>query len=309
MTPANDFFNKLAGPTGKAIWQNKLDGQWQDKWGWNIITQPDFGNPAEEDFHTRIDPMRETITFKKIGSAQNIGISGEAGFWQSMSYEIDIRNPRLNDPQNPDGKGIHHEMGHFLIKVDSLVDDANAIPHERGRMDFGQNISGVIIRQATIPRANSFMTHGKLDVGSVSEVLGLGNIDDFYSSRTHTTRQFLQDRINTQLASKQQEAGAPDLTRLVTFLQTTDESFLGEKKPSTEDWEFAFRLDETPSQMASGQRVTRPVGIGNLLSDFWIGDRVIDGVEKEFIQYSQKVNILFNGEDWPHVAVNTLIKQ
>ncbi|NME72776.1 hypothetical protein [Flammeovirga aprica] len=299
MRPANLFFDMLEG-----VWQNKLNDQWQDNWGWNFITQPDFENRSFEDFHTGVDPMRETMTFKKIGSARNIGEVGEAGFWQSMAYEIDIRNHTFPDPKNPDGKGIHHEMGHFLLQVDSLEDDADAIVSQRG-----SDLSGVIIRQATIPRANSFMTHGRLDIESVGKALENSDLDSFYSARTISTRSDLQEKIDIELSDKAIQAGAPNPTKLVSLLKQVDEESLGTISPGTQDWVFSFRFDRNPSQMASGQRVNEPVGIDNLLSDFWIGKRMIDGQEREILQYTQKVNLIFNGQKWPHVAVNTLIKQ
>ncbi len=105
MTIANDFFNRVEG-----VWQNKLDGQWQDNFGWNFISQPKLNVPGGSDFGMRVDQMRETIEFKKLGGlARNIGITGEAGFWQAMSYEVSIETPA--------GVGIRHEMGHFMLKI------------------------------------------------------------------------------------------------------------------------------------------------------------------------------------------------
>lgn len=76
MAIANDFFNRLQG-----VWQNKLDGKWQDNFGWNFISQPKLNVPGSSDFGMRVDQMRETIEFKKLGGlARNIGITGEAGF-------------------------------------------------------------------------------------------------------------------------------------------------------------------------------------------------------------------------------------
>ena len=61
--------------------------------------------------------------------------------------------------------------------------------------------------------------------------------------------------------------------------------------------------------MASGQRVVNPVSIGNLLSDFWLAQRKVNGQTVNLLQYAQKVNLIFHGMEWPHVALNTLIKQ
>ena len=70
MTITNDFFDRLEG-----VWENKLDGQWVDQFGWNLISQPQLGGSGPEDFNIRIDKMRETISFRRLpGSARNIGI-------------------------------------------------------------------------------------------------------------------------------------------------------------------------------------------------------------------------------------------
>lgn len=281
MTLANKFFNKLEG-----TWQNKLNGDWQDNLGWSVISQPKINNPATDDFNIRVDQMRETITFKKIGSARNIGVTGEAGFWQSLAYEVSI--------ETPEGEGIHHEMGHFLM---SIKEDGNTF----------ENFTAAIIRQATIPRANSFMTHGHLLIGSITHAIAAQNGDAFYSARTVVNNQTLQDKIDTELLVAQQDVtgkNGPNLMKPLEWLADT----LANNVVGT-DWVFSFRNDMQPSQMASGQRVESPVTIGNLLSDFWIGHRSIDNDEKEILQYIQKVDLGFNGVDWPHVAVNTLIKQ
>ncbi|WP_298511832.1 hypothetical protein [uncultured Kordia sp.] len=306
MTPANIFFNKLKG-----TWQNKLNGKWVDNWGWNIISQPNFGRPVAADFTLRFDQMRETIVFKKLGVARNIGISGEEGFWDGMSYEITIRNPAIKDPDgHKDGKAIHQEMGHFLIRVISEKEPLAKLPPE----ESGNGEKAQIIRQAAIPRANSFMTHGMLFIDSVSNALNskFEDIDFFYSPKVVSNDKTLQKEINKQFKSVQGKVTrrkGPNLQKMVTFLNDTSIKDLGEKSEDPLDWVFSFRQDNTPTQMSSGQRVPNPVSIGNLLSDFWIGDRGEGSEKKEILQYSQKVNIGFNQIDWPHVAINTLIKQ
>lgn len=62
MTVTNQFFDRLEG-----VWENKIDGRWQDTFGWNFISQPKLGDPRRGDFTMRFDQMRETITFTKLG--------------------------------------------------------------------------------------------------------------------------------------------------------------------------------------------------------------------------------------------------
>ena len=75
MTTTNEFFNRLGG-----VWQNKLDGQWQDSFGWNFISQPKLNAPGGSDFE-----MRSAIT--------TIIESGEMNTesWQEAIHQIDNR--------------------------------------------------------------------------------------------------------------------------------------------------------------------------------------------------------------------------
>ena len=100
------------------------------------------------------------------------------------------------------------------------------------------------------------------------------------------------------------DLGGPDLERPLEWLKT-----ILADNPEGPDWVFGFRHDEGPSQMANGQRVVNPVSIGNLLSDFWIAKRSLNGETIDTLQYAQKVNLIFHGIEWPHVAMNTLVKQ
>ena len=89
----------------------------------------------------RFDQMRETVTFKKLSdTARNIGIKGEAGHWAAMAYEVAI--------ETPDGIGIHHEMGHFLMNV-----QANGTTQDE--------LFAPVIRQATIPRPSPDQGNGR----------------------------------------------------------------------------------------------------------------------------------------------------
>jgi hypothetical protein len=287
MTITNDFFNRLAPAEGESVWENKLDGEWIDNFGWNFITQPQEDMPGGSDFEMQFQQMRETITFKRIGIPRNVGITGEAGFWQAIAYEVGITTP--------DGQGIHHEMGHFLLKV---LDDVEGQTPEPLRGD--------IIRQATIPRANAMLTLGELRPGSIEDAIAEQETP-FYNARPQTTDDALQARINTEFEAKKQAIAAlsgPDLDRPLDWLQTV----LADD-PVDVDWVFEFRHDRSPSQMAHGQRVVNPVSIGNLLSDFWIAKRERNDETIDILQYAQKVNLIFHGIEWPHVALNTLVKQ
>ena len=286
MTITNNFFDRLAGNSGRSVWQNKINGEWVDTHGWNFISQPQLNQPGGSDFKMSFDQMRETITFNKLGLARNVGITGEAGFWHGVSYEISI--------ERTNGEPIHHEMGHFLLKV---KEDGET--HDPTRGD--------IIRQATIPRANAMMTLGELRPGSVTDAVNQNN-SSFYASRPQTNNAKIQAEIDHQfdlIKPLITRLGGPDFDQPLNWLQG-----ILAQEPVGIDWVFEFRHDKQPSQMASGQRVVNPVSIGNLLSDFWIAQRIFeDGEQIDILQYAQKVNLIFHGIEWPHVALNTLVRQ
>lgn len=283
MTITNDFFDRLEG-----TWENTLFGEPQDNFGWNFISQPSVDQASFDDFHMASNRMRETITFERLpGTARNVGVSGEAGHWQAMSYEVNITDVDTED-------GIHHEVGHFLLRVEP----DGQTPHE---------LHGDIIRQAAIPRANAIMTTGVLRPGRLVDAI------EIYDARPQTDNPALQAAIDAEFDLRNGDVtgrGGPNLDQPLTWLQTILPG-TGEEQ----DWVFAFRNDRDPSQMAHGQRVINPVGIGNLLSDFWIAKRKVDDpesgeeVEIDILQYAQVVNLIFNRIEWPHMAVNTLVKQ
>lgn len=279
-TPTNEFFNKLEG-----TWMNKLGDAWDSSLGWSFISQPRLGQAGPMDFMMRTDMMRETITFKKLGVARNVGIDGQAGFWDGMSYVIEIKNSGGDD--------IHQEMGHFLLEVKDREPDGG---------ETQKLLRAPIIRQASIPRANAILTPGELRIGNVGEA------QDIYDGKPTARDPDLQKRIDAELAVVQldvSEKGGPNLQEPLTWLREQHPVLV----PGTIDWVFDFHKSNDNDSMASGQRVDNPVGIGSLLSAFWIGDRRVVGEDVSILQYAQVVDIRFNGMNWPHTAVNTLFKQ
>jgi hypothetical protein len=281
MTIVNDFFNRLEG-----TWKNKLDGNWQESFGWNFISQPILGDPKRGDFNMRFDQMLETIEFTKLSGppARNVGITGEAGFWEGMKYEVNIGTPA--------GEGIHQEMGHFLLNVD---ESGNSLAP----------FAGTILRQATIPRANAFMTMGTLTPGAITDVLG--SPDPFYSAKPEARTERRQAKLDPVFTTTNDEiiaAGGPNFNAPLEFVA----DILADNRVGI-DWVFSFRDESKDSKMINGQQVIDAVRVGKLFSDFWIGTRMLNGQEIEILQYAQLIDLKFSGVHWPHVAVNTLVKQ
>ena len=137
-----------------------------------------------------------------------------------MAYEVEI--------SNPNGEGIHHEMGHFLMRVK----DESGETHEPDRAE--------IIRQATIPRANAMMTLGTIQPGAIDPN------DDIYDARPRTPDPEFQETIDDRLASTQQrihDLAGPQLTHPLTWLSESQPP--EPEDPDFLDWVFDFRHDES----------------------------------------------------------------
>ncbi|PPC77947.1 hypothetical protein C4K68_07830 [Pokkaliibacter plantistimulans] len=309
----NEFFDLLTpitstdnvGVTHKTgTWSNVLDGEVQPSLGWNLISQPKLGDKGVDDFKVRIDQMIETINFRALGIAKNISISGEVDFWQGHAYDISIRN--FSSDLGEKVGGIHQEMGHFLLHVS---DDENIGDNAINVSDlFADRLPrGEIIRQATIPRANAMMTTGYLRPEGVIDAFN-NQVSPFYNARPLANTTGFQATVNDEFNAAKAKVialGGPDFDDPLHWLSQQFPTVT----PGTIDWVFSFRDDLEKSQMASVHRTVNPVRVGNLFSDFWIGKRDIGGKTRTILQYIQKVNIGFNGMEWPHVAVNTLFLQ
>ena len=214
MTITNDFFNRLLG-----TWENRIDGEWQDHFGWNFISQPQKGVSGGSDFDMQFHQMRETISFKEIGIPRNIGITGEAGFWHAMAYEVSI--------ETPEGRGIHHEMGHFLLSVKDA---------QRGQTR--EKLRGDVVRQATIPRANAMMTAGELKPGSIADTIAT-DPSPFYNAKPDANDTAHQKEINAVYRRKKEQIRkqrGPDMDRPLDWLHS-----MFANDPIGQDWVFEFR--------------------------------------------------------------------
>lgn len=279
MTRVNEFFGRLEG-----TWKNRYDDAWLDSYGWNFLSQPKLGHATASDFEIRVDRMRETIVFRPLGTlARNVGVTGKAEFWEGLSYEVSI--------ESPSGEPLHQESGHFLLNV-----------NERG--ETPEPVTGEIIRQGVVPRANAFLLAGKLTRGSVSDLAATP--PDPYRVRPEVGDLERQAKIDEQFAAQQELVtgqGGPEFTAPLRWLQ----GILAEN-PVGDDWAFKFRPHGSVQQILNGQRVSSRVLLGAFSSDFWISRRKRGEHTLDVLQYAQRVDLAFGGVHWPHVGVNTLIK-
>jgi hypothetical protein len=281
MSKANEFFDRLEG-----IWENRLDGRWQDHFGWNFLAHPKPGRAGQKEFAFRFDQMRETATFRTVpGLARNISVTGRTEHWRAMSYQISV--------ERPDGAAIHQELGHFLLRVLENGETPNSL-------------RGDVIRPPTVPRANALMSAGELRRGRITDAVNEQKCLS-YDLKPRAADRRLQELIDSEFSLLQKEVtsvGGPDPRHGLGWL-----SGVVTAPPIGEEWVFEFGDSDAVACMASGQHLFHPVLVGNWLSDFWIVRREWSGRIIDTLAYIQRVTLSFKGVEWPHVAVNTLVKQ
>jgi hypothetical protein len=255
-----------------------LLGTWIGSHGVELIAVPDFANGAES-FRLIVRPYVEVITFTPIG-APVPDRGGPAGdiFIKGLVYDIRISDLETNEP-------LHVEAGMWL--------------------NLGANQSQPIVRQGSIPHGDVFLalggaktTPGKPEIPSISGLptsgpatqAGYTDAYTFPSSipgySAETPNSILQEVVKDQ-----------DIVTTTTLAVSTANGGGILNIPFVND------NAATPSFAAT----------------YWI-ETVKDpatGDEIQQLQYSQQADLLFipqfgNPEQlivWPHVTVNTLLKQ
>lgn len=255
-----------------------LIGTWVGNNGWNLIAVPVTGAGGNESFLLEVMPVNETITFSPIGAAvPNKGFP-EPTFVYGLQYEL-----RVSDQLN--SQPLHIENGMWLL-LDNSPTPA----------------SPSIARQSVIPHGDSLLALGDYsikegppnipDINAVPDpgpAAPLGYTDPWLSpvipgfSKVNPN-QTLQDFI------KQQD-----------IVQTTTLSV---------------------STANQGGIVNIPFIVKNanataFESVFWIETvKSSTGTTFQQLQYSQQTNLNFIQKFgapglimWPHVNINTLVKQ
>ena len=292
---AKQIFELLVG-----TWKNMLDCEWMPELGWNFIIQPRPTpyKPTDAKFMIRYMQMLETLeisSLKDPDPLRNVGLTGEAGSWLAKYYEtyIEDANKEVEDGKH---EFLHQEVGHFLMNVTNKEGDTK------------KDDKAPIIRQATVSPTNTTLTTGKIKRGEIKDA------KDIYDARPHAISGFIPSFIDPEKINKEFEKtkdeidrkGGPDFTKSLKWLR---ERYQDRVAGGFEDWVFHFGNKWPSPEMVSGQRVADTVHTCNLRSDFWISQREIKGSPQTLLQYAQVIDLEFHGFKWPHVVVNTLIKQ
>ena len=290
MTEVNVSLDRLRG-----TWKNKVPGPIRgavpDVSGWNFFSHPTEGDASDNGFRVDSKKLSETVDIeRRFDLVRSIGIKGNADYWRAYNYVVKTLDWFFGYADRFPIE-THHETGYFLLRVES---DGKA--PDPGRGD--------IVREGSVPRANTFLTTGVAGPGTVAGVI------DAYSAQPRVLEAKVMDAVKGAYNKQRQDIldrGGPDFDRPLDWLkdQVGGQPVKGEE----EDWVLEFRGNPGPSNMAQHQVQAERVGIGELSSHYWIGTREINDVKFDFLQYAQVVDLTFGGAVWPHVTVNTLINQ
>jgi hypothetical protein len=267
--PANATADEL-GPLGDLV------GTWIGSHGWELIAVPTQSN-GSEGFRLIVRPYIEVLTFSAIGApVPNRG--GPAGdtFVTGLLYDTRITDLETNEP-------LHLENGMWLYLgegVEQPISRLASIPHGDALLALGTSIT--VAGPPEIPSISAIPDAGPdMPLGYTDSYLTA--VDGFHPGRPN-------DVLQQAIAGK-------DVVQTITLSASTQDG----------------------GGIASIPFVASNANATAFSCTFWI-ETIRDpatGDEVQQLQYSQQTDIEFLPQFgnpgqlimWPHVNVNTLLKQ
>jgi hypothetical protein len=266
-----------------------LVGTWTGTRGWNLIAVPLPGRT--EGFTLLVRPYYETITFTALGALVPDRGASEILNIFGVEYSLRVSDLVTNQP-------LHLENGMWLYTNDPQAPD-----------------SPTIVRQAVIPHGNSVLALGNSHENSgpptfpVLDTFPVGNPDPLvldYTAPYTFGPPTVPEPFNTHDANAVLRDAIKDQTILNTLTLSV----------STQPPGGGGGIVNIPF-------IQQNANATNFSATFWI-ETVMDeaaGVQFDQLQYSQQTNLAFvkcgtqcsdEGDGrivWPHVNVNTLVRQ
>lgn len=270
-----------------------LVGTWIGNHGWNMIAVPKGANS----FQLLIRPYFETITFTPLGALVPNRGGIDTMLVAGVQYELRVSDAETNQP-------LHLENGMWLLlnNIQSASEDANGSSAAHASPEVVQY---PIARQSSIPHGDSLLALGNFSIidgpppisdlnaiPDIGKTTRLGYLDPYLTPMQGfspaNANQTLQDAIKEQ-----------------TIVQTITLDVSTQNNGGIVNIPF----------------IAKHANASAFQCTFWIETVKNEetGVEFEQLQYSQQVNLDFiqkfgdpNPADlimWPHVNVNTLVKQ
>lgn len=265
-----DKFGPLAELVGKWVGTGN---------GWNVIAVPD----AKNIFNLEVHQFNETINVR-MGATTVPNKGGPAGLQITRALEYDLSVTQVGT-----GAGLHIENGMWLMIDDSGTPDSTDTP---------------IVRQSIVPHGNSILMLGKafVDAGppQISKISTLP-LDSKHQQITNAGYiQQYRDLAKKAVSNN----GFPDV---LNPNQTLIDALAGQTVSST------ITLDVSTDNEGGITNIPfldKHADAVSFASTLWI-ETITDsqGNQKQQLQYSQLTLIFFDDVFWPHVDVNTLVKQ
>ncbi len=262
-----------------------LPGTWVGR-GFNVISRPDFHNGKP--FFLQLNETRETLTFEAVGAPiPNRGSKQDDIIYNGVNYL-----QRVSDMQT--GGALHLEPGFWLHLPPTTVPDVQ---------------NATVVRLATIPHGDSLLAQGGplQPPDNFDAPGGQPRIDDVDTTplRQGTTTKLTGHYLD-QFSSSVLPGDIPRdavLNPNVLLRKAIEGQHIVKTKVLIVDTANAGGITNVPFVVANADAI-------RMNAIFWIEFvRGHSGHEYLQLQYTQTVMLRFDGIDWPHISVATLVKQ
>lgn len=263
-----------------------LIGTWVGGTGWNVMAIP----VGASDFEVVAQPMDETIRFWPVGAAAPNHGGTDEEFVYGLKYEQVVWDSQSNQP-------LHTETGLWLIPSDSP---------KQPTPPKGSQVS----RLMSVPHGNTVLM-----TGPWATVKGGPIIDDNESSLPHppgkpkATVPGTTEKYKAKENSFQKDFPGANIIKINKNLSAT---LKAQKQAGQSVVETTALLVNTAPDggITNFPFITNHTDTTKMTSIFWIEKmRNKDGSMFMQLQYTQNISLEFHGLVWPHMDVNTLVKQ
>jgi hypothetical protein len=247
--------------------------------GWNVIAVPD----ADKTFNLEVHQFNEIIDVR-LGATTVPNKGGPAGFQVTRALEYDLSVTQVGT-----GAGLHIENGMWLLIDDSQTPDSTETP---------------IVRQSIVPHGNSILMLGKaFNDNGPPNIPQISTLPLDSKHQPITNADYIKQYKDLAKKAVSRD-GFPDV---LNPNQTLIDALEGQTVHNTITLDVSTDND---GGIANIPFIDKHADAVSFASTLWI-ETISDsnGNQKQQLQYSQLTLIFFDGVFWPHVDVNTLVKQ